>query len=341
MCFCAPFQFSGAGANITSVLDYCKYLECMIRQAPPISPAAHAELRKQRIPIFDPYPKFYSAQAPQVLGPAQYTLGWMYEVYAPRGSNQGGGIEIWQHGGGLHSFNAEMRYIPALELGIVTLGNASPGAHQAGEMLVWEVINDLMGVERANRFDWKKENLAREEMGAKDMLGKQESLFGGLGVKGRPMAVRWEKHQGIFEHPAYARMTVSIAQRSGEEGNEPCLLVTPSARSWNFLVRLAHVHEEIFMADIIEAYPVSKANVDAGLSQVQGRRRALFKLGQNAQVRSLGLELEPALAAKASEGRIDDWNTIEKSMIWLERVSESVQILLDNISGLQLLRCSQ
>jgi hypothetical protein len=76
------------------------------------------------------------------------------------------------------------------------------------------------------------------------------------------------------------------------------------------------------MADIIEAYPVSKANVDAGLSQVQGRRRALFKLGQNAQVRSLGLELEPALAAKASEGRIDDWNTIEKSMIWFERVSE-------------------
>ncbi len=43
------------------------------------------------MPVFDPYLKFYSAQAPQVLGPSQYTLGWFYEVYAPRGSNQGGG----------------------------------------------------------------------------------------------------------------------------------------------------------------------------------------------------------------------------------------------------------
>jgi hypothetical protein len=294
----------------------------MIRQAPPISPAAHAQLRKQRMPVFDPYLKFYSDQAPQVLGPSQYTLGWFYEVYAPRGSNQGGGIETWQHIGGLHGFNAEMRYIPTLELGIVTLGNVSPGAHQAGTVLVWEVINDLMGVERANRFDWKKENLVREEMGAKDMLAKQESLFGGLGVKGGAMAVGWEKYEGIFEHPAYARMTVSIAQRSGKEGKEPCLLVTPSARTWNFLVRLTHVHEEIFMADIIETYAVSEANVDAGLRQVQERTRALFKIGQNGYVRSLGLELEPALATKATRGRMDDWNAIEKGMIWFERVSE-------------------
>ena len=43
-----------------------------------------------------------------------------------------------------------------------------------------------MGVERANGFD-SKENLVREEM-----LAKQESLFGGWGVKGGAMAVGWE-----------------------------------------------------------------------------------------------------------------------------------------------------
>lgn len=41
----------------------------------------------------------------------------------------------------------------------MALGNASPGVHQAGELLVWEVISDLVGVERVNMFDWKKENL--------------------------------------------------------------------------------------------------------------------------------------------------------------------------------------
>jgi hypothetical protein len=54
------------------------------------------------------------------------------------------------------------------------------------------VINDLMGVEGGNRFDSSKENLVQEEMCAKDMLAKQESHFGGLGVKGGAMAVGWE-----------------------------------------------------------------------------------------------------------------------------------------------------
>jgi len=76
------------------------------------------------------------------------------------------------------------------------------------------------------------------------------------------------------------------------------------------------------MADIIETYLVSEAIADAGLRQVQERTRALFKIGQNGHVRSLGLELEPALAAKATEGRMDDWNAIEKGMIWFERVRE-------------------
>lgn len=57
----------------------------------------------------------------------------------------------------------------------MTLGNASPGAHQVGEVLVWKVINDLMGVERANRFDWR-ENLVRGEIGAKGRL-KERAFF--------------------------------------------------------------------------------------------------------------------------------------------------------------------
>ena len=67
---------------------------------------------------------------------------------------------------------------------------------------------------------------------------------------------------------------------------------------------------------------MSEANIDASLSQVQEQARVLFKLGQNGHVRSLGLELEPVLATKATEGRRDEWNAIEKGMIWSERVSE-------------------
>jgi hypothetical protein len=120
-------------------------------------------------------------------------------------------------------------------------------------------------------------------MSAKDELTKRDSLFRGLGVKDGLMAVGWGKCEGTFEHPAYTRMTVSIAQRSGEERKEPYLFVMLSARNWNFLMRLIHIHDEISMADIIEAYPVSEANVaDARVVQTRS----------NGHMRSLGLELE-------------------------------------------------
>jgi CubicO group peptidase (beta-lactamase class C family) len=50
-----PYYVSGAGANITTVLDYVHFLDCMIRQAPPIPKSAHVELRKPRIPILSPF----------------------------------------------------------------------------------------------------------------------------------------------------------------------------------------------------------------------------------------------------------------------------------------------
>ena len=332
-----PPYVSGAGANITSVLDYCKYLECMIRQAAPISKSAHSELRKQRIPIFDPFLKTYSDQQPQTMGPPQYCLGWIYEIYAPKGWGTSGGVEIWHHSGGLHGFNAEMRYVPALELGVVTLGNASLGAHYAGEVLVWEVINNLMGVGKNARFDWKKENLLREEMSAKEMRGKRESLFGDLTPTGGGMTASLEAHEGVFENPGYQKMTVRVAHRQNNDkgGPEPYLLATASPRAWNFVVELTHVHEEIFLAETISPYPEGEAHSNSGRGQIQDRSRAMFMLGQDGEVRSLGIELEPELVGKASKGAKSaggkeeegekqveyDWNAINEGMIWFERVN--------------------
>ena len=66
-----------------------------------------------------------------------------------------------------------------------------------------------------------------------------------------------EAQEGVFEHPAYAKMTVSIARRVQKDGKvtERYLLVTASPRIWNFVVDLTHVHEEIFMAEIISPPP--------------------------------------------------------------------------------------
>ncbi|UKZ69578.1 uncharacterized protein TrAtP1_010584 [Trichoderma atroviride] len=45
---------SGAGAIIRNVVDYAKWLQCIMTQSPPISPAAHTTRTTPRDLIFSP-----------------------------------------------------------------------------------------------------------------------------------------------------------------------------------------------------------------------------------------------------------------------------------------------
>jgi CubicO group peptidase (beta-lactamase class C family) len=338
----SPASNSGAGANISTVLDYLKYLDCMIHEAEPIPKAAHKELRKPRIPLFEPYLQTSSDQETPLVGPTLYCLGWLHDVSARRGSKA---VEIWHHGGGLYGFAAEMRYIPDLDLGIVTMGNALPGGNLAGSHLCERIIDDVLGVKGEDRFDWKKEYLCKEEMVAKDLEGKRGSLFEGLDVKARGTApMRLEEYVGVFENMGYQSMAVSIVERPGtnKEAQEKCLRVTPSARMWVDVLELSHVHEDWFLADRFCQYPNSEKHVKAGPGpgRLQGRARALFKRGQDGKVRSMGLEWEEALVAKAAkdaklsgetksgvsveEKEGHDWKAVEKGMIWFDKVEKEM-----------------
>lgn len=81
-----------------------------------------------------------------------------------------------------------------------------------------------MGVKREELFDWKKESLFWEEIGAKDVRTKQDSLFGELILIEARMTV------------AHAiMMTASVAERRKKDGDgiETYLGMTAPPRIWN------------------------------------------------------------------------------------------------------------
>ena len=338
-----PNAVSGAGANFTTVLDYSKYLDCMLHESEPIPKAGHAELRKPRMPVFESFLQTASDQPSPHVGPTMYTLGWTHNVHAPPGSKA---VEIWNHGGGVYGVGAEMRYIPDLDLGIVTLGNSSPGANFAGNALCWEIIDDLLGVEQQNRFDWKKEMLLKEEKNAKDLRGMRATLFEGLDVEvNGPSPVNLEEYQGVYENIGYQSISVRVVQRPRKDEAEPekCLQVTPSARTFIDMVYLYHVHEGWFMADRYLPYPDVDRHIQAGAGpgQLFARVRALFKRDHAGEVRSLGIEWESAMVAKAAKdsklsgatqsGRTGDgektavdWKSVETGMIWFDKVAKDL-----------------
>jgi hypothetical protein len=60
-----------------------------------------------------------------------------------------------------------MLYVPALDLGTVTFRNSS-GAGFAGNTLCYEIIDSILGIERASQFDGRKNGFARKSKAVKN-----------------------------------------------------------------------------------------------------------------------------------------------------------------------------
>lgn len=128
----------GAGAVISNILDYVKYLRVMMAEAGPISKAGYRELKKPRIfhsfneAMFSPSPIFYG-------------LGWAGSVFE--------GEQIYWHTGTMTSFVTFMVMVPEREYGIVVLANAYS---KVRELITYRILYDLFEVDEGRRRDFEK-----------------------------------------------------------------------------------------------------------------------------------------------------------------------------------------
>lgn len=128
----------GAGAVISNVLDYSRYLRVMIAEDEPISKAGHRELKRPRtfhemnVAMFGPAPIFYG-------------LGWMGTVFE--------GEQIFWHTGTVVPFVTFMLIVPGREYGIVTMANSWS---KVRELVTYRILYDLLGVDEGRRRDFEK-----------------------------------------------------------------------------------------------------------------------------------------------------------------------------------------
>ena len=137
-------QDSGCGAMISNVLDYAKWLRCMMTGSAPLSQAGHRALR---------WPRMSGGISDEELdklagfrGPGAYALGW--EVNNYRGEEM-----IW-HTGGLPGFSTMMMYFPRLQWGVTMMANDALAV--AMQILVFKLIDDMLGIPKEERYDWTR-----------------------------------------------------------------------------------------------------------------------------------------------------------------------------------------
>jgi CubicO group peptidase (beta-lactamase class C family) len=137
---------SGAGAVVSNVLDYTKWLKAFLSLSGPISKEGHTELRKART-LIDQVSLFATKDSPYT-GPQAYCLGWFTGVYK--------GYEYFEHAGGMEAFGADVLFFPALNYGLVSFGNTAMTANAVEQKLIWHLVDEKLGTPKDERFDWDK-----------------------------------------------------------------------------------------------------------------------------------------------------------------------------------------
>ncbi|KKK21769.1 penicillin-binding protein [Aspergillus rambellii] len=241
---------SGAGAVISTVLDYAQYIRSMIRQSGPLSKAGYAALLQPR--------SFMPQMLPQLKHQMVYTLGLMSSAYR--------GEPVILHPGGLDGMTSTMIYFPERDWGIAVFCNAAgPGR----ESLAWHLIDNLFKVPKEERLDLFE--LAQNKLAKAKTLrsSARERLYPSAPSPGRPNSLPLQEYAGHYTHPAYPDFIITLTS-----DDPPTLHVTLSG-TLNETMSLQHVSGEFFLAELfVTLWGVEPAAVIRAEFQINAEGKA-------------------------------------------------------------------
>jgi CubicO group peptidase (beta-lactamase class C family) len=126
---------SGAGAVVSNVVDYAKWIRSFITQAGPLSAAGYSAVASPHM-IMPPI-------SPRFTGPICYGFGWWISAYH--------GERVLFHPGGLIGFTASMICLPDKKWGAVGMCNGTSDA--ALDAPLWHLVDEFLGVPQNERTD--------------------------------------------------------------------------------------------------------------------------------------------------------------------------------------------
>lgn len=138
-------EVGGAGSVISNVDDYTKWVRSLLRETGPLGKKGHDAVKTPRA-IVSPLGALPGTEGPPYDAPEMYALGWETTSYR--------GHRFWTHAGGMHAYGAEVFFFPDLDFGVAALGNTAGTSNIVELLLVWELIDDRLGVPEEERYDW-------------------------------------------------------------------------------------------------------------------------------------------------------------------------------------------
>ncbi|KAF9775751.1 hypothetical protein IL306_006125 [Fusarium sp. DS 682] len=218
---------SGAGAIISNVLDYTKWIKCLLRQEAPLSKQVHKDIRRPRI-VDNPDP----ARGTDI---SLYGLSWWR-------TSLGGRVVYW-HSGSTTAHGALVYWLPELDYGVVVLANhPSP----VREIIVRRLVNDKLRVPMERRYNIAEDARQAERKSRRDAENAVSTLFPNAPSSPRPPSIHVQNFAGKYYSPGYGVFDLTTATR----GNSPLVMDLVAERKdvlWKSHILLRHVSGDFWV----------------------------------------------------------------------------------------------
>ncbi|KAJ5758317.1 uncharacterized protein N7511_007011 [Penicillium nucicola] len=262
---------TGAGAMVSNVLEYTKWLRTMIYQKRPISPEGHAALLQPRTVVTD-MSDLVAPPAPHQL----YALGWFIHSYR--------GEPLYWHSGSWAGFGIMVGFLPSKAFGFAMMSNTQNGRQAEVEIFLHllDSISDgpATSIPRTlgpgtvtESRSTVKANLMPETMGK-----AMQRLYPCLPDPPIPHSLPLSQYAGRYEHPAFGFITIDF-----EKGYLSANLLD---RVTAGVISFGHASGEFFVGYFFQ--PKS-------IGMFSGYYKAEFSIDSSGIPSAMGLDLEPAL----------------------------------------------
>ena len=263
---------SGAGHIISNVLDYAKWLQFLMDQAPPLSKAGHLTLRHPRTILDDnPLPGFTGISA--------YAIGWDVDNYR--------GEPLISHDGGLPGFAAKIGYLPDRNYGIAMMGNTATSSAIIQNILFYKLLDDYLEIPMKNRGDIGAiiERIIIKPR-AEELRNPIKALYpdAPTGKDTIPLSKPLSSYTGTYYSDGYRDFTVILAQSPRQH------LRSVVNRTWPYIVEFIHVSGEFFILKAQYSSPYGDG--DPRDPMEMQLIKAEFRIGEDGEVAEFGAALE-------------------------------------------------
>jgi CubicO group peptidase (beta-lactamase class C family) len=266
---------SGAGAIISTALDFAKYLRALIIEHHFLSKDSYKQLRTPRS-IID-----WESLGMSFTGPVSYSLGWMISVHRDR--------VVIHHSGSVPGFGSNMAYLPQEKWGVVAMVNADLDGSMLVQHVTFELMDRFLKTPVGDRVDWIKETEKYFRKKKEAFEGARSRLFPKAPAKGSKgivsPALLLEKYAKRYFHKGYGEVELKFAEL--EAGKEKFLYADVANKTLSHRLTMEHVNGEHFLVWMKGLGNTSNLECQA--------MRGEFRIGSDGRVAEMGIGYEPAM----------------------------------------------